>query len=417
MKGLLVLLLSALAFARVAASADQPVQPLSGLTVEQLVATALRDSPRLAAMRAEWEAMSQMPAQERALPNPMLTYKGSDMAGNFPGAAEKQYDAEQTIPWPGKLGLKGRMAEKDADRAWFEYQAMRRETVMMVKEGYYDLCAVRKSIAIVQTEQNVLGQMEQVAETKYSTGEVSQQDVTKAQAEIPMLQGRILELMARETTLTARLNTLMNLPASAHLELTMEPPLRSVAGAVEPLITAAQTNRPEIKASEAMVQRGEAQKSLMRREYLPDITVGVEYTQSAGAEDMAMFMVGLDLPLWVTKNSAGVREAERRIDAGYAGVEAAQSEAQFDVQDAWFRLRTAQQTLDLYEKDLVPQADLRFKASEAGYRAGKVDFMDLLESERFLLNARLMQVMAEGEMGMRSARLEWATGAGTDDGR
>jgi len=417
MKGLLVLLLSALAFARVAASADQPVQPLSGLTVEQLVATALRDSPRLAAMRAEWEAMSQMPAQERALPNPMLTYKGSDMAGNFPGAAEKQYDAEQTIPWPGKLGLKGRMAEKDADRAWFEYQTMRRETVMMVKESYYDLCAVRKSIAIVQTEQNVLRQMEQVAETKYSTGEVSQQDVTKAQAEIPMLQGRILELMARETTLTARLNTLMNLPASAHLELTMEPPLRSVAGAVEPLITAAQTNRPEIKASEAMVQRGEAQKSLMRREYLPDITVGVEYTQSAGAEDMAMFMVGLDLPLWVTKNSAGVREAERRIDAGYAGVEAAQSEAQFDVQDAWFRLRTAQQTLDLYEKDLVPQADLRFKASEAGYRAGKVDFMDLLESERFLLNARLMQVMAEGEMGMRSARLEWATGAGTDDGR
>ena len=85
--------------------------------------------------------------------------------------------------------------------------------------------------------------------------------------------------------------------------------------------------------------------------------------------------------------------------------------------EGWFRLRNAQQTLDLYEKELVPQAELRFQASEAGYRAGRVDFMDLLESERFLLNARLMRVMAEGEVGMQNARLERAIGNGVADER
>ena len=130
-----------------------------------------------------------------------------------------------------------------------------------------------------------------------------------------------------------------------------------------------------------------------------------------------MFMVGMDLPIWGGKNSAGVREAERRIASGRAAVEAAQRKAQFDVREGWFRLRNAQQTLDLYEKELVPQAELRFQASEAGYRAGRVDFMDLLESERFLLNARLMRVMAEGEVGMQNARLERAIGNGVADER
>ena len=389
-----------------------------GMTVEQLVDMALQENPTLASMRAEWGAMREMSAQGEALPNPMVAYKGMDTTGNFPGTDEQRYEAQQTFPWPGKRGLKGRLAEKDAEKTRLEYEAMRRETVMRVKESYYELCATRESIAVVQAEEAVLRQMVQVVETKYSTGEVNQQDVAKAQAEIPMLQGKLLELQARESILLARLNLLINRSATDPLELRIEPPPRVPVGEVEPLVAEAQTNRPEIKASQVLVERGEAQRALMRKEYLPDLAVGVEYRQLSGtAEDMAMFMVGMDLPIWRGKNAAGVREAERRIASGRAAVEAAQREAQFDVREGWFRLRNAQQTLDLYEKELVPQAELRFQASEAGYRAGRVDFMDLLESERFLLNARLMRAMAEGEVGMQNARLERAIGNGVGDER
>ena len=62
---------------------------------------------------------------------------------------------------------------------------------------------------------------------------------------------------------------------------------------------------------------------------------------------------------------------------------------------------------------MIPQAEARFKASDAAYRTGKGDFLDLLESERFLLNARTLAAMAEGNLGMQLARLERA--AGTDE--
>lgn len=100
------------------------------------------------------------------------------------------------------------------------------------------------------------------------------------------------------------------------------------------------------------------------------------------------------------------------IESGRATLEAARRQTSFDVQDAHYKLLTARRTLDLYRNELIPQAEARFVASEAGYRAGQADFMDLLESERFLLEARIMAAMAEGAVGMQAARLERAMGEG-----
>lgn len=97
-------------------------------------------------------------------------------------------------------------------------------------------------------------------------------------------------------------------------------------------------------------------------------------------------------------------------ESARARLEAQQKTTSFDVQDAYFKLRTARRSLDLYRQDLIPQAEARFAASEAGYRAGKVDFLDLLESERFLLEARVMAAMTEGTVGMQMGRLERAVG-------
>lgn len=61
-------------------------------------------------------------------------------------------------------------------------------------------------------------------------------------------------------------------------------------------------------------------------------------------------------------------------------------------------------------KELLPQSETRFKASEAAYRSGGGNFLELLESERFRLNARVMTAMAEANLGMQAARLERAIG-------
>ena len=408
---LLMFVLSLLVWGAATIAAEPMVA--TNFTLTTAVDLALHDNADLKSLRAKWEAMLERPTQAGALPNPMFTYSGMDMVsgGTWPDTNEKRFMVQQEFPWFGKRSLREGIAAKDAEVMQRELETMARDVVMMVKESYFDLHAVQRVIAITREEETIIRRMEKVAETMYATGERAQVDVIKAQSEITMLKQKLLELQSQEAILKARLNTIFDRRADEPLGQAATPPAPVFNNNVEALFARAATNRPEVQSAQAQIERYQLEKKLMAKEYLPDYKLGLEYRNIGDSDNMAMFTVSVELPAWQSKYRAGVREAEKMRASSQAAREAAERQSAFDVQDAHFKLLTAQRTLDLYRIELIPQAEARFTASEAGYRTGKVDFMDLLESERFLLNARIMAAMAEGSVGMQAARLERATGS------
>ena len=397
----------------------EPQEIASSLTLDEVVAEALRNNPQIHAMQAKWDAAREKPVQERTLSNPTIQYSGMDMVngGSWPNTGEKRVSLEQEFPWFGKLGLRGKVAEKDAEIVHDDHMTMELEVVMSAKETYFDLYAIQHSLSITRAEEEVLKRMETISETRYSTGETSQQDVLKAQAEITMLKQRLLEFEQQQTTLKAKLNLLMDRPADAPLGLTVTAPAAEVDADASNLIAKAKRIRPEIKNAQAEIERSQTQRELMGKGSFPNYRLGVEYrnvgvdwSNFSRSDDMLMVTVGVDLPIWRTKYRAGVREAEKMIESSRADLDAAEHRTAYDVQYAHFKLLTAKRMLELYRTALIPQAEARLSASEAGYRTGKTGFLDLLESERFLLNARLMEAMAEGNLGGALARLERAVG-------
>src|SRR5207247_3656593 len=136
----------------------------------------------------------------------------------------------------------GKVATKEAEVMQREYEAMVREIAMMVKENYFDLYAVQLALTATRAEEDVLSRMEKIAQTKYSTGAISQQDVFKAQAEISMLKQRLLELEQQETVLKAKLNLLLNRRADASLGLTVTKPSDEFDLDLEKLFATAEQN-------------------------------------------------------------------------------------------------------------------------------------------------------------------------------
>ena len=392
--------------------AEVPPAEAVSLTLDQAVSLAVRDNAQLRSLRAKTRAMQERPAQAGALPNPMFTYSGMDLAdrGGWPDTAEKRYMLQQEFPWFGKRELREGIATKDADTMQRELEAMSQGVVMSVKESYYDLYATQRVLAITREEAAILQNILKVAETMYATGDRSQADAIKAQTEVTMLKQKLLELQSQENMLKAKLNTLLGRRADSLLELSGPPPEAALPENVKALFSLAAENRPEVLAAQTQVERYALEKRLMQKEYLPDYKLGLEYRSLNKDDDMLMFTVSVELPIWQSKNRAGVREAMEMMISSQAAREAAEQQSSFDVQDASFKLQTAQRTLELYRTELIPQAEARFSASEAGYRTGKTDFMDLLESERFLLNAKTMAAMMESTVGMQAARLERATG-------
>lgn len=394
-------------------SADAPSVPT--LSISAAVAQALRENSGLLSLRARVSAMQERPAQADALGDPMFRYSGMDAAngGSFPDTGEKRYMLEQPFQGFGKRGLERAIAVKDAEVAQQELDTAKLDLVLLVKETVHELSAVRQAVTIAEDEMGVLERLADVAQTAYTSGARPQTDLLLAQSETTMLKQRLLELRAREAKLTATLNVLRNLPAEAAIGSVDAPtdasvPVDAPAGDAD-----SGDVRPEVQAALALEQRDALVRRLAGRESSPDYRLGLEYRDLPSADgDQLMFTVSLDLPVWRQGYRANVREATHTATASRAAREAAERQVALDAQTARVDLRRARESWDLLRRELIPQAEARFAASEAGYRTGKVDFTDLMESERFLLSARTMSVMAEAEVATERARLERALGGG-----
>ncbi len=388
--------------------------PAGGFTLQQLIDRAMTASPQLRAGRGNWEAARERPSQTGALANPIFTYKGMDGAsiGNFPNTEEKRFEVQQAFPWFGKRSLREHVAAQDALVMEQDYGALVRETVREVKETYYELRAVRQVMRITRKEADVLQQLESVVKTVYASGKAPQADLLKVQAEQTMLSQRLLELETSDNSLQSKLNVLMDCDPGTPLVLAENPTPFAFGpeSTLDQLQSLAARQRPEIGRARAELERARTARRLMAREYFPDYSLGLEYRSYSDSPDMAMFMIGLELPVWQGKYRAGVREAEKTIAANEAALKAVNNRVLQEVQQAQVNVVKSRQSLQLYQQALIPQAIARFNASEAGYRTGQVGFLDLLESERFLLNARSMTAMAEGNVGVQIARLEQAVG-------
>jgi outer membrane protein, heavy metal efflux system len=170
----------------------------------------------------------------------------------------------------------------------------------------------------------------------------------------------------------------------------------------------ARARRPEMAAAREQLVRAQASQRLARKEYIPDFMLGVDYEFGAGADSWWELMAGVNVPIWLGKRRAMVREAEAMRQSAEYEVQAATLRTDREVEDAAARARAARERFDRFKTAIIPQAEAAFSSSEAGYRSGRVGFLDYLDSERALLETRRDYAMVIAELGMQVAALERA---------
>jgi outer membrane protein TolC len=300
------------------------------------------------------------------------------------------------------------MAETDLEAARLSVEEKRLGLKLSITEVAYGLDAAHKTVALINGEVDLLKQLEAITRTKYATGAADQQDVIKAQAEITMMQQRAIDARSRVTSMKARMNTLMGRRADADLgEVIVHPPPMWPQPNLSNWLARAEADNPDLGKARVMAARSRLEERLMRRGFYPDLKLKAEVTRDRGADEtFVMLGIGVELPLQIAATRAGVREANRMALAAEAEREAMRQETEYMIQDIASCCASAWQNLELLKVQLAPQAEARYKASEDAYAAGKSDFLDLLESQRFRLNVRVMVVMTEAEVATQLARLE-----------
>ncbi len=368
-------------------------------------------NPEIKAARRRWEAAKAVVPQVQTLPDPRLQfgYQRMPMTDPLQGA---MYGFGQEIPFPGKLSLKGEVAQREAERVEQEFNATRLRLIATLKEGYFNLHFVHKSIEIVERNKALLLQFEKTAKARYSVGQAAQQDVFRAQLEISRVLDRLAVLDQQKESLHAAINRLVNRPPAGPLGTPEEIHTSILTIPLQELNERADAFSPALLATAKGIDRSERSVSLAKRQYYPDFDITALGLRNDRINDNGyQVMVGIKIPLFYeTKQKQGVREAMAGLEGAREDFAATRQDLLFQVKDGFVQAQRAERLITILRDAIIPQATLALQAAQASYGVGKVDFLTLLNS---LLTLQDSQLELHGEMVNHEkalARLEAVTG-------
>ena len=359
------------------------------LRLEEVYALAAEGNPRIAAAAAVADASAAVVSSAGLPPDPVfqlgaMNLRLPELDADMEASMAPSIQLMQMVPFPGKLGLSERVAERSSEMA----RADAGETAWMVRTdvamAFYDLYSADRQIEVMRKTLGLLEDFESVARAMYGSGTGRQSDVLRANVEIARMEAEIARMEAMREVAAARLNGLLVRPAEAPVPSPVLPALPARVPERDTLRSWAEETRPMLLGAKTGVERAGAARDLARKELWPDLALGVEYGQrdaGTGLERMGSFMLGFSLPVF-----AGSRQLRLRDEAAamqrMSVAELAEARADVDARigELLAELDRASTLIDLYHGTVIPQAKANVESSYSSYRVGSVDFMTLVDA-------------------------------------
>jgi cobalt-zinc-cadmium efflux system outer membrane protein len=406
----LVLATGVSAFAQEMNGTPTPLAPL--------IAEAEANNTQISAADHSWKAATHVAQQVTALPDPQFTVQSFNVGSPKPFAGFSNSDfayigfgASQELPYPGKLRLKGEVADRNADTQHAEADVLRVSVAEQVKLVYLRLSYFEATLSVLHQNNAVLQPLIQSELSRYSVGQRSQADVLKAQLEHTKILREVAMHHQEMGQLQADLKQLLHrsqdsadiVPeqlTATHLNYTSEQLQKLVQG-----------YNPAVHVDANAVQKQNAQLKSAERNGKPDFNVGYMFQQTGGGyRDYYMLALSMRLPRH-KRVEGEIAEATELLNRSKQELDSQTQQQLAEVQKQYVAVTSTSELLKEYQEGLIPQAEAAFHSEEAAYQSNKQQFAPVLSSLLDVLSFEndYQQALLDHETAL--ARLEAMTGA------
>lgn len=387
-----------------AARNDVPAAPVAtstaALTLPQAIDLAQRDRPELAAARSEVEAAEAALSQAGALPNPVFA---AELEDTRKATRTTSYMLSQPIELGGKRSARQDAARHALDAALSQQQSRRQQLRADVTAAFFGTLAAQERVQLAESAVELAQRGSEAARKRVVAGKASPIDETRAK--VAEAGVRVEALQARGALRTAMQALGAAVGGTQRFErVDGQISLPDVPSA--PALQERMAGAAFVRQAQLEVDRLGALARLERAKRIPDVTVGIGTKRSEElGRSQAMFTLTIPLPIFDTNRGAEV-EALRRQDKARYEVDAAVARLRSNVAAAHARLEAAVAEARLLQQDILPGAVAAHDTSTKGFELGKFSFLEVLDSQRTLLQARAQHLKAVAEAFQAAAELD-----------
>jgi len=412
------LLTATLALATTLPALGQEPVASASTPLSQLLAEAAANNPQISAADHGVRAARQVQQQVTTLPDPKFTYQQFSVGSPKPFAGYTNSDfayigvgASQELPYPGKLRLRGQVADREAGTKQAEIEVTKTSIADGVKADYLRLAYLQQTLGILRQNEAVLDQLIQDATAHYQVGQGMQQDVLEAQLDRTKIVKEITMHHQEMGQLQAHLKGLLDRDQASPDIVTEDLTQSSLKCPASDLLAQVRQSNPQVQVDAKDISKQDAQLASAKREGKPDFELAYMYENTDRKyRDYYVFTFDVRFPRKKRVN-AEVAQAQEQLIQSQKTLDAHLQQRLAEVQQGYVNATSDEELLKEYREGLIPQSEAAYRATLNGYAFNREPFAHVLSSFSSLLGLKLeyAQTLVDHETAL--AHLESLTGA------
>lgn len=386
----------------------------AAMTLEQCLRMALASHPLLRAAAYDVSAAEARIRQAKALSQPSLDVD-LDLQPkflDFRGSGESYFGLSQSLDFPGKRALRGKIASREADAFKADADLLKLDIRFQVQEAFFRLLLGQNILRYAEQDRDLSRDFLQRATIKFEAGDVAEMEVVRARVEAAKASNAVRVAENELRMARARLNVALSRRPTDPLEIQGAFGKEGPSQPAVDLTGRALEARPELRRLRHEIEKERLREKLGYLSYLPDPVIGVSRHRLAGEVTTWDVTFSLPVPLFFWQPKTGeIAEARAARQAMEERANALIREIGLEVERSHAEAQNAAGQIVLFEREILAQAEDAYEKFLFSYQQGEIGGIELIEARRTLLEARRSYAEVLYTFNVALAALEKSVGA------
>lgn len=385
-------------------------QDVGPLTRDAAVARALGDDPGLAAATQSVRAAEATARGAGLRPNPTLDVQLEDFAGSGPydafDSAQATYSLSQKFELGGDRSARRTLAEREADAAQIGAGLSSLDLREAVEIAFVEAQAAEAFAGVARARLVVARDFSGAVERRVRAARDPEAARARVAARLAETETELATAETRATAARARLASYWGGDGDFAIDASTFYAPQARRGEAAP---------PDLALAETARSAADARVDIERARRVPDPEINAGFRQLR-ASDSSAFVVGVRVPLPVwNRNSAAIASA--RADASRAEYEVAARQRAIAREVAYLssQMDAARGEAEAYASRVIPNSENALQRALDAYRQGGLSYIDVIDAQSALNDARARQISALLSFHRAEAQLARRNGAMAPD--
>ncbi|MBV4507469.1 TolC family protein [Pseudomonas sp. BW13M1] len=373
-----------------------------GLSLDQALDAAFAQNPDFAAIGREIGIAEGERRQAGLIPNPELSWEVEDTRRD---TSTTTVTLSQALELGGKRGARIEVAEAGQAIARLELERQRNSLRADVIQAFHAALRAQTALDLAQQSQALTERGLRVVEGRVRAGQSSPVEATRAQVQLAQAEAAVRRARTERGVANQALARLTGSAEARFERLDASNLSPGPAPQSEPLLAKVEQTA-EWRLAAAQIERGDASLGSEKAQRIPNLTVSLG-SQYSREERERVNVVGLSMPLPLfDRNQGNVLAAARRADQARDLRNAVDLRLRSETRSALEQWGTAMGEVQAYDRTILPAAQQAVDTATRGFEMGKFAFLDVLDAQRTLIEARGLYLEALAQATDARAQVE-----------